>query len=108
MLEYFKQVYAKGKWGKGSGVGSDPRNVPDYIGVLQTFLRDMQIRSVVDVGCGDWQLAPASTGRAVTIWASTWCPVWSSRFRRSTRVLMSALSAATFRRWSCREPNCSL
>jgi len=44
-------------WGGNSGPGSDPYyNIP-YRSFLETFLKINDIRSVVDVGCGDWQFS---------------------------------------------------
>jgi SAM-dependent methyltransferase len=52
----FEQVYVMGGWdGKGSGVGSSPAYCWDYITFLQHFLCEHSVRSVLDVGCGDWQ-----------------------------------------------------
>lgn len=52
----FSNIYAERVWGKGSGAGSDPANVEEYVRFLQDFIRHRQIRSIVDCGCGDWQL----------------------------------------------------
>lgn len=52
----FTRIYAGDTWGNGSGPGSDPANVRAYLDYLQDFLRRHQIRSIVDCGCGDWQL----------------------------------------------------
>jgi SAM-dependent methyltransferase len=52
----FSNIYAKGVWGNGSGAGSDPTNVEEYVRFLQDFIRTRGIRSIVDCGCGDWQL----------------------------------------------------
>jgi SAM-dependent methyltransferase len=44
-----------------SGIGSGPGSHPDYTrtfrGVLERFLVEHEIRSVLDYGCGDWQWA---------------------------------------------------
>ncbi|MBX9873511.1 MAG: class I SAM-dependent methyltransferase, partial [Beijerinckiaceae bacterium] len=53
----FSEIYAEGRWGPGSGIGSLPDNARPYAALLQAFLRDNAIRSVVDVGCGDWQFS---------------------------------------------------
>ena len=55
----FTNIYEKELWGrgKGSGAGSRPKfNVP-YITFLENFLRDNNIKSVIDFGCGDWQFS---------------------------------------------------
>lgn len=58
----FSDIYKRGEWGvdankKGtSGSGSNPQNAKLYITFLQTFLSENNIKSVVDLGCGDWQI----------------------------------------------------
>lgn len=54
MREVFEEIYAKGY---GSGVGSLPIHTRGYIRVLEQFLHDHRIKSVVDLGCGDWQFS---------------------------------------------------
>ena len=58
-LDVFDQIYRDNVWGdgKGSGIGSDAEHVRPYTRFLQQFLRDRNIRSVVDLGCGDWQFS---------------------------------------------------
>src|SRR5690242_14927069 len=51
--EIFTEIYDKNIWG-GSGGGSDPENTVEYRRRLQKFLKDYNIKSVVDYGCGDW------------------------------------------------------
>jgi SAM-dependent methyltransferase len=57
MRERFEEIYRTREWGKGSGEGSIPRHTRAYVAFLQQFLRDHRIRSVVDLGCGDWQFS---------------------------------------------------
>lgn len=57
MREIFQEIYAKNAWGYGSGVGSLPIHTRGYIKLLERFLRDHRITSVVDLGCGDWQFS---------------------------------------------------
>jgi SAM-dependent methyltransferase len=52
--EVFDQIYAAKVWGKGSGEGSDPAYCRRYVEILQRIIHDCGIRSVLDVGCGDW------------------------------------------------------
>lgn len=52
----FSDIYARSVWGKGSGAGSVPANVEEYLRYLQEFIRSRGIRRIVDCGCGDWQL----------------------------------------------------
>jgi hypothetical protein len=51
--EIFTEIYDKNIWG-GSGGGSTPENTVEYRAFLQKFLRDYNIKTVVDYGCGDW------------------------------------------------------
>lgn len=53
----FSKIYADNVWGKGSGIGSEPSATGAYIAMLQDFLCQHEIRSVVDFGCGDWQFS---------------------------------------------------
>lgn len=55
--ETFTYIYDNKVWGEGSGGGSNPENNTEYISFLQEFLREKQIKSVVDFGCGDWQFS---------------------------------------------------
>jgi SAM-dependent methyltransferase len=59
----FEDIYRSARWGtnaKGegnSGTGSTARSTLLYRTFLQQFLRDNEIRSVVDAGCGDWEFS---------------------------------------------------
>jgi len=53
----FETIYNRNVWGKGSGAGSRPDVARPYMQFLQAFLINNQIRSVVDIGCGDWQFS---------------------------------------------------
>ena len=57
MKQRFERIYAHNDWGNGSGEGSLPIYAQPYAGFLQRFLRQHDIRSVVDFGCGDWQFS---------------------------------------------------
>ena len=56
----FTHIYETGFWdvnkeGKGtSGTGSTVESTKLYVVFLQEFLRENNIKTVVDVGCGDW------------------------------------------------------
>lgn len=52
----FGHIYEQDHWDGGSGVGSAPDATEPYRSVLARMLPSTDIRSVVDVGCGDWQL----------------------------------------------------
>jgi SAM-dependent methyltransferase len=56
--EEFAKIYREHVWGgtSRSGPGSDPEVLRPYAELLSNFLRERNIRSVVDVGCGDWAL----------------------------------------------------
>lgn len=54
----FEDVYRLGGFdGEGSGVGSKAKYCWDYVTFLQQFLAKHSVRSVLDVGCGDWQFS---------------------------------------------------
>ena len=52
----FARIYSKNEW-QGSGPGSLPEATSEYRYFLETFIRANRVRSVVDVGCGDWQFS---------------------------------------------------
>jgi SAM-dependent methyltransferase len=59
----FSEIYRCGTWGKDqlgrgtSGPGSTlPQGLP-FVHYIQQFLDSHEIHSVVDIGCGDWELA---------------------------------------------------
>jgi SAM-dependent methyltransferase len=53
----FTKVYHDSWWGKGSGPGSTPDFTASYRTALENFLRANDIKSVIDIGCGDWQFS---------------------------------------------------
>jgi SAM-dependent methyltransferase len=56
--EIFNSIYRRNAWaGAGSGAGSLPQNAKSYMAYLQRFMRSNRIRSVVDLGCGDWRFS---------------------------------------------------
>ena len=57
----FEQVYKSGVWGKGSGLGSAPRYSLPYLFLLQGLLAHNDVQTIVDFGCGDWQLMSTIT-----------------------------------------------
>jgi len=59
MKQQFEHIYAHNIWGSGSGEGSFLIHARPYVTFLQRFLRERDIRSVVDFGCGDWQFSKA-------------------------------------------------
>ena len=57
--EAFTSIYRDRSWGgtSRSGPGSDPRRLRPYLKLVTAFIRDNNVRSVVDIGCGDWAFA---------------------------------------------------
>lgn len=51
--EDFTKIYDNNTWG-GSGGGSSPEATVDYRKYLETFIKEKNIKSVIDYGCGDW------------------------------------------------------
>lgn len=65
MEAVFDDIYQRATWGKnasdagGSGYGSTLRATLLYRTFLQQFMKDAEVRSVVDAGCGDWEFSQA-------------------------------------------------
>ena len=63
--ETFTEIYKKKIWGtneKGepsSGGGSTLKATEEYRKFLQEFFKTYHVRSLVDVGCGDWEFSKA-------------------------------------------------
>lgn len=53
----FEEIYRNNAWSAGSGLGSAEETTRPYRHFLEQFIPTNRIRSVVDLGCGDWQLA---------------------------------------------------
>jgi SAM-dependent methyltransferase len=53
----FDHVYARQKWLKGSGPGSYAETTETYRAFLQDFIATRGVKSVLDIGCGDWQFS---------------------------------------------------
>ena len=53
----FTEIYAKKRWGEGSGSGSmmTPDN-KEYISLLESIINEKGIQSICDIGCGDWEI----------------------------------------------------
>jgi len=67
MEEVFTHIYETAVWGNNknkdyngsSGGGSDVHyNITTYIPFLQKFIKDHSIKTVVDLGCGDFKCGP--------------------------------------------------
>lgn len=54
-MSVFSEIYESNSWTNGSGPGSHPEACRPLIDLLNRFLNDNNISSIVDFGCGDWQ-----------------------------------------------------
>lgn len=69
--EVFSDIYAHSRWGTNggdaatSGYGSTLDATQIYRTFLQRFLRDADIHSVVDAGCGDWEFSKEIDWRGI-------------------------------------------
>lgn len=57
MSDIFSFIYQKDIWQAGSGTGSKPENTIAYRDFLEKFLKSKNIKTIVDLGCGDWQFS---------------------------------------------------
>jgi SAM-dependent methyltransferase len=70
--DVFSRIYKTGEWGRNaqgegiSGMGSLPSNAIPYLSKLQEFIIKYRIQSVVDVGCGDWELSKLINWGSIT------------------------------------------
>ena len=55
--EIFDTIYRRDLWHGGSGPGSGEELTRGYRNFLRYFMRANRIASVVDLGCGDWQIS---------------------------------------------------
>lgn len=54
--EDFEKLYQSGGWdGQGSGPGSSESFTTGFRAVFENLLAELKIKSVFDLGCGDWQ-----------------------------------------------------
>jgi len=53
----FDAIYLQDSWTHGSGPGSIYADCQPYINLLESFIRDNSVNSVLDLGCGDWQFS---------------------------------------------------
>jgi glycosyltransferase involved in cell wall biosynthesis/SAM-dependent methyltransferase len=53
----FEKIYDAKHWGQGSGVGSMLEHTIEYRDFLKDFMQNNGIRSVIDLGCGDWKFS---------------------------------------------------
>jgi SAM-dependent methyltransferase len=64
----FDFIYARAVWGGGSGAGSDLSRTVLYVAYVQALMDRHDVRSVLDLGCGDWRFSRYLdfTGRVYT------------------------------------------
>ncbi len=55
MEKIFRNIYLRRGWFNGSGSGSLPENTEIYRKFLQDFIRKNNVKTILDLGCGDWQ-----------------------------------------------------
>jgi hypothetical protein len=55
-IEHFHNEFFK-QWGGSSGYGSLPQYTVGYREFLNNFIKQKDIKKVVDFGCGDWQFS---------------------------------------------------
>lgn len=54
LVQSFERIYKENVWNFGSGPGSQSVNIQPYIKYLSDFIKNAPIRSILDLGCGDW------------------------------------------------------
>ena len=55
-VKVFSKIYTTNHWKQGSGTGSNPTNAAPYIALLQQYIDNPRFHTIVDLGCGDWQI----------------------------------------------------
>lgn len=53
----FSNIYEKNLWKNGSGPGSTPKATDYYRSILIDLITNLEIKTVLDYGCGDWQFS---------------------------------------------------
>ncbi len=53
----FEEIYREDRWSNGSGPGSMPSSTIEYRAFIERFIKENEVRSVTDLGCGDWQFS---------------------------------------------------
>lgn len=64
LQQIFEEIYSEKKWGSGggefdSGSGSVDAVASPYVDVIARYVRDCRVRSIVDLGCGDFRVGRA-------------------------------------------------
>jgi hypothetical protein len=52
----FNTIYREGVWGEGSGPGSEGAWADGYVEFVRRFIDENKIKSITDVGCGDFRV----------------------------------------------------
>jgi 2-polyprenyl-3-methyl-5-hydroxy-6-metoxy-1,4-benzoquinol methylase len=55
--EVFSKIYKEDLWHGGSGAGSKIENIKEYVEILQKYIDKPEVKTVLDLGCGDWQFS---------------------------------------------------
>ncbi len=53
----FETIYDGNVWRGGSGAGSDLQNAALYVAYIQHLVDQSDVRTIVDLGCGDWRFS---------------------------------------------------
>jgi SAM-dependent methyltransferase len=53
----FENVYENDIWDGGSGPGSSPESTTLYRAFVEAFVHENNVKTVTDLGCGDWQFS---------------------------------------------------
>ena len=57
ITETFSEIYKNDTWRGGSGPGSYSSATEEYRAILESTIKQYNIKSVLDYGCGDWQFS---------------------------------------------------
>jgi SAM-dependent methyltransferase len=57
LTEAFERIYREDLWTNGSGPGSAASSTIEYRAFVERFIKENRVRSVTDLGCGDWQFS---------------------------------------------------
>ena len=66
MKHTFIQIYKNKTWFEGSGSGSFPENTEQYRALLQQYISKYGVKSVIDIGCGDWKFSKLMDWSGIT------------------------------------------
>ena len=66
IAEAFDRIYERGTWSDGSaelsGGGSYGSLADDYVALLAEFIEEHRIESIIDIGCGDFNIGSRIAG----------------------------------------------